>query len=213
MKKAIIALLLLLAFTVLAVSCDKSVDCGPGEENNQASSSSTTLSSDLSNDKEDVNDETVSSSTIVSSNDDENKDTTNSSDNSSNDDTTNSSGNSSNDDTVSSDTTVSSSIGNKDPEPDPEPDVEPENVPIDIAVNGYSGYIVVYDDSDTRISNFAIKLVDYINNTLDIFIESVPYSQYVSASKCIYIGDFRETQWVKARLNEQNDFGGLDIKQ
>lgn len=207
MKKAIIALLLILAFTVLMASCDKSVDCGPDEENIPTPSNSTVTSSDLSNDKEDVNDETVSSSTIVSSNDDENKDTTNSSDNSSNDDTTNSSGNSSNDDTVSSDTTVSSSIGNKDPEPEPKPDVEPENVPIDIAVNGYSAYIVVYDDSDIRVSNFAIKLVDYINNTLDIFIEPVPYSLYVEAGKCIYIGDFRETKWVKARLNEQNDFG------
>ena len=54
MKKAIIALLLILAFTVLMVSCDKSVDCGPDEENIPTPSNSTVTSSDLSNDKEDV---------------------------------------------------------------------------------------------------------------------------------------------------------------
>ncbi len=192
MKKALIALLLAFTLVLFLVGC--SDDETPTPTPTPTPSQSVASSSGTSN-NDDVNDETVSSSTVNSSNDDVNDDTT-----------VSSSGNTNND-TVSSSTTVSSNIGNTDPEPKPEPEVEPENVPIDIAVDGYSSYIVVYDDSDISVTNFALKLVDYINKTLEIFITPVPYSQYIEADKCIYIGDFRETKWVKARLNDTNDFG------
>lgn len=201
MKKALIALLLAFTVILFLFGCGNDETPTPTPTPSQSAASSSGASNN-----DDVNNGTVSSSTTVSRGDDVNSDTANSRYDDVNNDTTVSSSDNTNDDTVSSNTTVSSNIGNTDPEPEPEPE-PPESVPIDIAKDGYSGYLVVYDDSDINVTNFALKLLDYLRNTHGIYIKSTPYSSFVAGGHCIYIGDFRETKFVKARLNESNDFG------
>lgn len=203
MKKALIALLLAFTVVLFLFGCGNDETPTPTPTPSQSAASSSGASNN-----DDVNNDTVSSSTTVSKGDDVNSNTANSRYDDVNNDTTVSSSGNTNNDTVSSNTTVSSNIGNTDPEPEPEPEPEPpESVPIDIAKDGYSDYLVVYDDSDISVTNFALKLLDYLKNTHGIFIKSTPYSSFESGGKCIYIGDFRETKFVKARLNEANDFG------
>ena len=84
---------------------------------------------------------------------------------------------------------------------------EPTNVPIDIAVNGQSDYVVVYDDGDVRVSEFAQKLVSYVKSTYNIELGIAENSEGTNNEHCIYIGDVPEAKWVKQRLRENNDFG------
>ena len=116
-------------------------------------------------------------------------------------------------------TSTSGATKPSDPTPDPEPepeepdesDIDPEpNVPdstIEIAVNGVSEYVVVYDDSDIRVSDFAAKFVALMKDSYGITLESVPASQHTFSEYCIYVGNIKGVARVKAKLNSANDFG------
>ncbi len=84
---------------------------------------------------------------------------------------------------------------------------EPVNVPINIAVNGESDYLVVYDDSDVRVSEFAEKLVSYVKSTYNIELNMAKSSEGIDSEHCIYIGDVAGAKWAKARIGTSNDFG------
>ena len=105
--------------------------------------------------------------------------------------------------------TVSSEAGggstDEKPEEIPEPDV-PDG-PIDIAINGLSSYVVVYEADNIRVQEFAQKFVDYMSKTHKITLEAVEYSEELEHELCIYIGNVKETRRIRARMNSANDFG------
>ena len=107
--------------------------------------------------------------------------------------------------TVDSSTTASSKDDK--PKPDPEPDV-PDG-PIDIAVNGETQYVVVYDDSDVSVSSFATSFVNYVKDRYNISFDMVKESEGTSSIYCIYIGDVAGAQKAKSKFNETNDFGAV----
>ena len=87
----------------------------------------------------------------------------------------------------------------------PEPDV-PDG-PIDIAINGLSSYVVVYEADNVRVREFAEKFVDYMRDIHKITLETVEYSENIENEFCIYVGNVKETRRIRARMNSANDFG------
>ena len=78
---------------------------------------------------------------------------------------------------------------------------------IDIAIKGESSYVVVYDDSDIRVVEFAEKFVAYMKDEHRITFTSVGSSVGTDSTTCIYIGDLPQATRVKKKLNSYNDFG------
>ena len=119
--------------------------------------------------------------------------------------------------TVDSSTVDSSTTDSSKPDPVPDPEPEPEEPyypseqdgPIDIAVNGVSDYVVVYDDSDPLIVSFTKDFLALLSKTHKIELSSVAASVGTSSEHCIYIGNLKEAYPVKAKLNKENDFGAF----
>ena len=85
-------------------------------------------------------------------------------------------------------------------------DISPADQNITIAAEGVSDYVVVYDDKDVRVADFAQKFVAYMKDSHRITLSIVPYSQGTDSQHCIYVGDLPEAGRVRARLNSYNDF-------
>ena len=114
--------------------------------------------------------------------------------------------------TVDSSTTDSSTT---DPVPDPEPEPEPDEPyypsepdgPIDIAVNGVSDYVIVYDDSELLIQSFTEELIALLKKTYKVELSAVKASEAQEYEHCIYVGNLKEAYPLKSKLNRENDFG------
>ena len=183
MKKIISLICVLICLSMLLASCGDPV---PSAQNSSTADSEQTGSSVDSStvDSSTVDSSTVDSSTVDSSTVD-----------------------SSTVDSSTVDSSTSDSSKNEDVTPDPEPEI-PDG-PIDIAVNGETQYVIVYDDRNEAVCEFTTRLVEYISSRYDITFEAVKESDGVTHENCIYIGDVAGAQRAKSKFNEVNDFGAV----
>ena len=229
MKRFLIALALILSLSLVFVGCDSedttdttkasqdstetTDSSGTTDSGDTTGSGDTTDSSDTtgSGDTTDSSDTTGSGDTTDSSDTTGSGDTTDSSDTTGSGDTTDSS-----DTTGSGDTTDSSDTTDKETpdinrDPDPNDKTDPENnIPdtaIEIATNGVSPYVIVYDGRDDSVRRFTERLVKYLSDTHGITLPTVEATVGTSSEYCIYIGNVKAAQRTKEKLNETGDFG------
>ncbi len=115
--------------------------------------------------------------------------------------------------TVDSSAVDSSTTDSSKDEPPIEPDEpyfpdKPDQA-IDIAVNGVSDYVVVYDDRDILVEEFTTQFLALLSKTHKIELTAIKASVGTDSEHCIYIGNLREAYPVKSKLNSQNDFGAF----
>ena len=79
--------------------------------------------------------------------------------------------------------------------------------PIDIAVNGVSNYVIVYEAGNPRVEAFTEKFVEYMQKTHKITLEAIGDDQENTNELCIYIGNIKGIKRVKDKMNSENDFG------
>ena len=202
MKKLLLVLIMVLSLSLVLLACGGNTDNSDSDGTTEPTTAPTTDSG--TKDSSSTDSSTTDSGTTDSSTTD--SDTTDSSttDSSTTDSSTT---DSSTTDSSTTDSSTTDSSTKPDPQPDPEdPDKNIPDGPITIAQNGVSNYVVVYDDSDTRVTEFAQKFVDYMAKTHKITLTSVGDSVGTDSQYCIYIGHVINTKRVRDKLNGVNDF-------
>lgn len=185
-----------------------SVDSSTGATTDESLDNNSSASKDESTD---LSSGTPSGSTDKSDADDGSVDSSSTTDNS----TDVSSNVGSEDNTENSDTQSSQEKPPVDEPPVIEPPVvEPEdwepNIPdgpIDIATDGITEYVVVYEADNERVEEFANRFVDYMFETHGIMFDMIHDQVPTIPEKCIFIGNVKGANRVKNRLNSANDFG------
>ena len=201
MKKLLFVLALILSLAFVLVACGGDTANSQGDNTTVPTTAPATGSTttDTSTTDSSTTDSTVADSTTTDSSTTDSSTTDSSTTDSS---TTDSS-------TTDSSTTDSSTTDSSTTAPDPDPDDPDKNIPdgkLSIAQNGVSQYVVVYDDSDVRVTEFAEKFVSYMANTHRINLTSVGDSVGTDSEYCIYIGHVINTKRVREKLNSANDF-------
>ena len=73
---------------------------------------------------------------------------------------------------------------------------------IEIAKDGESEYVIVYDATDIRVEEFAQKIADYLKTKRGVTLEIKSQEDAANEEKCIYIGDVKGIARVKRKLGE-----------
>ena len=112
--------------------------------------------------------------------------------------------------TVPSTDTQSSTVAPPSDDDEPPAPSEPsdddyEDETLNLACDGVSEYIVVYDDSEPLTAYFAKELVEYIKSQYSIELECEGLSIAERYERKIVIGDNGDIERVKSRLDGNND--------
>jgi len=193
------------------------VDTESSENDNPSVDTSESVDESVDS-SENVDESIASSDSVADSDVEESVDTSDSTTDSTTDTETDesttdsSTGSDTEDSTTNSDTTDSSKEEELPPVDEPDEDEVELNQgipdgPIDIAVNGVSNYVIVYEAGNPRVEAFTEKFVEYMQKTHKITLEAIGDDQENTNELCIYIGNIKGIKRVKDKMNSENDFG------